>query len=259
MTMSPEVYGRRESDEEVRQNIDPAQHALFARVRHLIKGSKRQSRTEAFAQYIEEHPDEEIVAAEKLAEWRLKSTLRPMLDFYETPSWAIRAICPWLPVGEGTRILDPGCGTGAILRAVGAYFPENEILGLEKDEARFRACEASTELPVMHGDFFTYREKHDLIISNPPYSHALEFVQHAMTLAPVVCMLLRLPWIASQRRAAWHRENLSHIHVLPKRPSFTADGKTDATEYAWFIWGAGDAGTYDILQIDAADAKRRAA
>lgn len=250
---------RRESDDEVRQNIAPGLVALFNRVGRTLQTGIRQTRTEAFLQYVEEHPHEAESSCDKLAEWRLKSILRPMLDFYETPSWAIRAMKDHLPVGDGTRILDPGCGTGAILRAVGAMFPENEIVGLEKDRARFLACEASTDLPVKHGDFFTYREKHDLIISNPPYSHALEFVQHAMTLAPVVCMLLRLPWIASQRRAAWHRENLSHIHVLPKRPSFTADGKTDATEYAWFLWGAGDAGTYTILEIDPADAKKRAA
>jgi SAM-dependent methyltransferase len=257
--MSPHVYGRRESDDEVRQNIDVTQHALFNRVRLQIKGSKNQSRTEAFAQYVEEHPDEDVVAAEKLAEWRLKSMLRPMLDFYETPSWAVRAILRKLPVGEGARILDPGCGTGAILRELGAFFPENEVFGIEKDEARFRAVSASTDLPVLHGDFHHHHEKVDVIVSNPPYSHALEFVQHAMTLAPVVCMLLRLPWIASQRRAQWHRENLSHINVLPKRPSFTADGKTDATEYAWFLWGTENAGTYDILEIDPADTKKRAA
>ncbi len=199
-----------ESDDEVRQNIAEALVPLFNRVRAQIRGSRRQTRTEAF-----------------------------------------------LPSLDGMRILDPGCGTGAILRAMGAAFPENEIVGLEKDQARFDAASASTDLPVMRGDFFLHAEKYDLIISNPPYSHALEFVQHALTLAPLVCMLLRLPWLASQRRAAWHRENPAHVNVLPKRPSFTADGKTDATEYAWFIWGTERAGTWSILSIDAADAKKK--
>jgi predicted RNA methylase len=241
---------RAESDEEVRQNIPSGSVEFFNRVRHAIKGSDRLTRTEAFLQYAEDRPDEEIAAAEKLAEWRLKSILRPMLDFYETPSWAVRAIGDVLPIAENMRILDAGCGTGAILRQIGAQFPENEILGLEKDEARFRAAEASTDLPIAHGDFFSHADRWDLIISNPPYSHALEFVQHAMTLSPIVCMLLRLPWLASQRRAQWHRENPAQINVLPRRPSFTGDGKTDATEYAWFIWGSGDPGTYRILHVD---------
>jgi SAM-dependent methyltransferase len=250
---------RRETDEEVRTNLPPTLHELFRRVAGGIKGNARQTRTEVFLEYVEEHPGEEAESASTLAEWRLKAALRPMLDFYETPSWAIRAIVRTLVVPEGARILDPGCGTGAILRELGALFPENEVVGLEKEEGRFRAASASTDLPVLHGDFFTHHEKWDLIVSNPPYSHVLEFVQHALTLAPIVCMLLRLPWIASQSRAQWHRENLAQINVLPKRPSFTADGKTDATEYAWFVWGTKDAGTYTILEIDPNDVKKRAA
>jgi SAM-dependent methyltransferase len=251
-----EARTRRESDEEVRQNIPKTLFELFGRVRHAIRGSARQTRTEAFLQYVEEHPDEAVETADRVAEWKLKQALRPMLDFYETPAWAVHAVLPALPVTEGTRILDPGCGTGAILRELGAAFPENEILGLEKDRARFAAVEASTDLPVVQGDFFLHHEHYDLIVSNPPYSHALEFVQHALMLAPVVCMLLRLPWIASQRRSEWHRENLCHINVLPRRPSFTGDGKTDATEYAWFLWGTKEAGKYSILTVDASPRRR---
>lgn len=245
-----------ESDDEVRQNISPDLVSLFNRVRGQIKGSKLQTRTEAFLQYVADHPGEEIQAVERRADFKLKSILRPMLDFYETPSWAIRPVTKVLQIAPTQRILDPGCGTGAILRCVGAAFPENEILGLEKDGARFEACSALTELPVEQGDFFTHRERYDVIVSNPPYSHALEFVQHALSMAPLVAMLLRLPWLASMKRAEWHRENPSHVCVLPKRPSFTGDGKTDATEYAWFIWGTPEAGTWTILEIDAADTKK---
>lgn len=135
-------------------------------------------------------------------------------------------------------------------------FPENEILGLEKEEGRYLAAQDSTDLPVVQGDFLLHREKYDVIVSNPPYSHALEFVQHALTLAPVVCMLLRLPWLASIRRVEWHKENPAHVCVLPKRPSFTADGKTDATEYAWFIWGTEHGGKWTILDVDLNDTKK---
>ena len=237
----------RESDEDVRTNVPKELHALFNRVRGGIKGNAHESRTEAFLRYVEEHPHEAAEAAENLAEFRLKGVMRPMLDFYETPSWAVRAILPELRVDATCKILDPGCGTGAILRVLGAAFPENYVQGIEKDEARYEACAASTDLDVEHGCFFSHQTKWDLIVCNPPYVIAQEFVQHALTLAPLVCMLLRLPWIASQSRADWHRDNPAHINILPRRPSFTADGKTDATEYAWFIWGTSKAGTYSIL------------
>ncbi len=113
-----------ESDDEVRQNIPEHLIPLFERVRPGIKKCAGKSRTEVFLEYVEEHPGEEIEAVDRTAEWRLKQELRPMLDFYETPAWAIRAIVPALRVKEGTRILDPGCGTGAILRCIGAAFPD---------------------------------------------------------------------------------------------------------------------------------------
>lgn len=247
-----------ESDDEVRQNIPLELVPLFNRVRTGIKKTHGESRTEAFLRYVEEHPGEEIAAVERVADFRLESVLRPMLDFYETPSWAVRAVAPLLPVvPEQTRIVDAGCGTGAILRELGAIFPENELLGIEKDEARFEACRESTDLPVERGDFLLRSEPCDLVVSNPPYVIAFDFVAHALTLAPVVAMLLRLGWLAGQKRAEWHRENPAHVCVLPRRPSFTGDDKTDATEYAWFIWGTADAGKWTVLDVEPRKRKGR--
>jgi hypothetical protein len=53
-----------QSDDEVRQNIPPELAALFERVKRSIRGSERKTRTEAFLEYAEEHPDEEWAALE---------------------------------------------------------------------------------------------------------------------------------------------------------------------------------------------------
>jgi hypothetical protein len=47
-----------ESDGEVESNLDPSLVSLWRQVRKGIKGSARQSRTEEFLRYVEEHPDE---------------------------------------------------------------------------------------------------------------------------------------------------------------------------------------------------------
>jgi hypothetical protein len=49
---------RSESDDEVRGNIPPEYVGLFERVKGKIRGGERKSRTEAFMQYVEEHPAE---------------------------------------------------------------------------------------------------------------------------------------------------------------------------------------------------------
>lgn len=55
---------RTESDDEVRGNIPPELVHLFNKVRGVIKAGPRQSRTEAFLEYAEEHPAEYLEAIE---------------------------------------------------------------------------------------------------------------------------------------------------------------------------------------------------
>ena len=79
-------------------------------------------------------------------------------------------------------------------------------------------------------------EKVDLILTNPPFSLAQEFIEKAIKEADTVIMLLRLNYLGSQKRNIfWNKFPPTALHVLSKRPSFTGSG-TDATEYAWFIW-----------------------
>lgn len=51
---------RSESDDEVLKNIDPSLHPLFHRVKGTLGSNPRMTRTEAFLQYVHDHPDEAI-------------------------------------------------------------------------------------------------------------------------------------------------------------------------------------------------------
>ncbi len=51
-----------ESDDEVRQNIEPHLHGLFERVKRSIKGSVHKTRSESFLEYVEAHPHEYLDA-----------------------------------------------------------------------------------------------------------------------------------------------------------------------------------------------------
>ena len=59
---------RSESDDEVRQNIPPELVPLFERIKRSIRGGPRESRTEAFLKYVEEHPQEYLDAIEDRTE-----------------------------------------------------------------------------------------------------------------------------------------------------------------------------------------------
>jgi hypothetical protein len=60
-------------------------------------------------------------------------------------------------------------------------------------------------------------------------------------------MLLRLNFLGAQRRRDWWKAHEpAALFVLSARPSFTQDGKTDATDYAWFAWTNRYKGIYHL-------------
>ena len=145
-------------------------------------------------------------------------------DAYYTPQWCIDAIMSRLYLGTIRSFCEPAAGDGRIVRAVQAGKPRLKCI----------TYDLNIGLDYL-GDL--QPPKVDLVISNPPYSHALGFVERAVNQASTAAMLLRLDFLGSQRRRPfWHRHPLTHLYVLTRRPSFTDDDKTDQYNYGWFVW-----------------------
>ena len=139
-------------------------------------------------------------------------------DFYPTPPWCYENLdIDWSTFSSAH---EPCRGDGRI-----QFFLEEEQ-GLP--------C---TYSEIMEDkDFFEHTESTDLILSNPPFSIAKEFIDHSLKLSNTCIMLLRINYLGSIGRHAWWKENTpTALHVLSKRPSFTGKG-TDATDYAWYVW-----------------------
>jgi hypothetical protein len=175
------------------------------------------------------------------------------LDYFRTPAWAVDAILPHLPLHG--PIIDPGCGDGAIIEClVDAGVAPRSIYGIEIDVALAQAAR-STGAIVRTGDFLLERPApgFGLVIGNPPFSRAIEFIEHARAIVGrtgTVAMLLRLGFMAGLCRADWHRQNPADLGVLPRRPSFAKAGSgTDKTDYAWWLWRPGSAGRWFTLEV----------
>ena len=187
-----------------------------------------------------------------------RSNKRHKDDAYSTPKWLTRALMGRLNLSKDARILEPACGTGSIVEVLREQDYRNVWIG-EKNLVKLVRCSRRYGCPVAsYSDYLAFDESNlgwDLIVTNPPYTLALEFIQKSFKLSSslwadhaLIAMLLRVNFVGSGERAEFHNEHPSELLVTPRRPSFTYDGKTDATEYAWFVWGTGQEGTWHVFR-----------
>lgn len=165
-----------------------------------------------------------------------RGSKRVPFDFYATPPHATQALRKWLEQKQVRieTVLDPAAGEGALLREFSAYTYAYEVReecrdALDATASVVSICDA---LPCESdpGDY-------DLVVCNPPFSLAREFVTAYRYVGKTSAFLLRLAFLGAQSRFRWWTEDPpSDVLVLTKRPSFKLNGKTDAAEYAWFVW-----------------------
>jgi len=228
-------------------------------------------------------------------------------DFLVTPAWTSRAILTTLTrtpplrlVGslmrpKPTVILDPCSGDGAILEVAHEVFPEAEKRGLEIDPIRCALANVKPgNMMTKLGDALALPtwadekgKRPDLICTNPPFSLAMPFLERALAEVAEggdVAFLLRLAWLSSLDRVAFHKKHPSDVYVLDRRPSFAASLKckarkktgctyrtmlalsavrpkacplcgagidvttNDSADYAWFCFGPGRGNRWWILE-----------
>jgi hypothetical protein len=162
-------------------------------------------------------------------------------DFFPTPIPVTQAFLAACPLPDGLWC-EPAVGEGHIVNAVG---PRREWATFDVRPVAVPA------LSTYHGqlDFLTLPEgvRFDVVITNPPFYLAEEFVRKALQHADHVAMLLRLAFLESRRREQFHQEHPSDVYVLSRRPSFMSNGATDSCAYGWFVWAAGRGGRWTIL------------
>jgi hypothetical protein len=174
-------------------------------------------------------------------------------DLYETPAWVTQALLEENILIPGNW-MEPCAGRGAIMLAERnwRHRSKRSILAPYWYAVEKRADCAEPLLEFCHpltADFLEERDGHrdnldklrvDVVLTNPPFSLALDFIQTCMRRWPeaMLAFLSRVNFLGSQKRAPWLREHTPDVYVLPKRPSF-AHGGTDATEYAWLVWPTG--------------------
>lgn len=176
--------------------------------------------------------------------------LRPRAEFDHYPTdestvlSCLDELSGYMP--DPKYILDAGAGSGVWGRVAREIWPCSGIIGVE--------VRPSTVIPGYDGwinaDFLDenairpFGKPGSLVMGNPPYCQAEEFVRRGLGLSQPggrVAFLLRLGFLEGQARGngLFREHPPAYVWICSRRPSFTGDGKTDATAYAFFVWEKG--------------------
>jgi hypothetical protein len=151
-------------------------------------------------------------------------------DFYVEPQWVTQALLEAITFRG--PIHDPAAGTGNIVTVAREF--GYEATGSDKVDRR-------RGFPVQN--FLTDRMFHRSLVFNAPYGQNEAFIAHALEMSGEFAALVRLPFLAGQKR--WR--SLYSIHppirvlILAERASLPpgdsdipAEGGT--TDYCWIYW-----------------------
>ena len=166
-------------------------------------------------------------------------------DNYETPHWCVEWLLDEVEL-PGGKWLEPAAGSGGIIRAVNEHRSDVAWTAVEKREECERFLMGLVEPGSLYRDFLqescpARQRRFDVVISNPPFSEAEQFVLASLPLADKVVMLARLDWLGSLReKRPWLVDHQPDVYVLGKRPWFILDGremkKPDLSNYGWLVW-----------------------
>jgi hypothetical protein len=171
-------------------------------------------------------------------------------DLYETPACAVEALLPAEQLPH--RIWEPACGSGNIVKVL--RDAGHDVVATDLNDW---GCPDSTS----RIDFLMERRAPagvSTIVTNAPYKLADQFVRHALTLVPRVCMLLRLAFLESERRCdILDGGRLARIYVfrdrLPMmhRHGWSGRRSTSSMAFGWFVWDGRRGGPPAIHRISA--------
>lgn len=155
-------------------------------------------------------------------------------------------------LGSQTKILDP-CAGGNDKHEMSYPAVLDEMMFEYVDTVDIRE-DSRAKIKADYLDLEVHDNCYDIIMSNPPFSLAMEFIEkglHDVIEEGYVIMLLRLNFFGSQARKAFFEKTMpKYSFIHSKRMSFFPEdieldgkvykrGSTDSIEYAHFVWQKG--------------------
>lgn len=147
-------------------------------------------------------------------------------DYYPTPPEVTLALLNWLGLWKGTRIWEPACGEGHMVRVI------------EAEGYSVRATDIQSGTDFLAG--MLPADDINFIITNPLFSLADKFIERcALYGRPFALLLKSQYWHAKKRLDLFQRYQPDYILPLTWRPDFLfgeRGGGSPLMDVMWCVW-----------------------
>lgn len=151
-------------------------------------------------------------------------------DLYDTPWEATEALyqAEYTCFAAHGHAWDPACGNGALLDVLDRHGVATIGSDLIPRGVGLPGVRDFLRAPILIAP---------MIVTNPPFRLAKDFIEHAIGLrAPYLALLLKATFFhAGSRRDLFARHRPARIHPLSWRLDFNGGG-APTMECAWFVW-----------------------
>ncbi len=171
---------------------------------------------------------------------------REQHDFYATEPKAVELLLDEEQFQKD--ILEPCCGLNHITDVL-----KNRGYQVTTSDLIDRGVGAEVK------DFFEYESWYGDIVTNPPYSQAVDFVEHSLKIIEEgsrVAMFLKIQFLEGKKRKEFFKKYPpKYIYVASSRLRCAKNGEFDkygssAVCYAWFVWEKGYRGESSVRWIN---------
>ena len=174
---------------------------------------------------------------------------RPKTDFYPTPAYVTEALLEKEKFPH--FIWECACGDGSMSKVLierGYKVYSSDLYNHGYGEIGIDFAGLTEFVFSFPKEVFSNSAEPFGIITNPPFSLSLEFVQSALKVgATKFAFLCKLAFLEGQKRAAFLEQTpLETVYVFKKRIQLTRNGKRyengGMIAFAWFVWNLRYAG-----------------
>lgn len=159
-------------------------------------------------------------------------------DYYTTDPEAVKQFLNVFPIAEESVIWEPACGCGNISKVL--------------EEAGYNVYSSdlyNRGYGISGIDFLQTKktpENCSLIMTNPPYSLADDFILHALDILPAggrAAFLLNLSYLCGRKRykEIYSNRYLESVYIYPHRINCYKNniptGHSSPVNYGWFVFG----------------------